>query len=468
MEKTEKVQAVLPRKKIAIIGVAALFVCVAVLIVFLVTRGGELEARIMEIFSVDGPDVSLTRGAEATVAASAGARLHDGYGVLTGEDSICHIRLDTDSLVRMDTRSRISVYQVTATTLSILVEDGQVLIDVQNQYSGHELEVLVGNAALGVRGTLFIAGFGGADEAHVIMLEGSVYVDGEEPVSAGYVMMLPDDEPQEVSPLRVENLDIFAMQAILDYQERVLEAGAITEEELEWIIRRMSVPDYIWIQGVQISTALTELFLTSDTIYLYYRNVSDSAGVFEIVATDEDIVSLEYMLNLRRLELANQQITDLEPFSNLIDLALLSITSVIWDYGPTLSSEGQISDISPLSGLTNIRSLEIEGNQISDITPLATLVNLHGLHLRQNNISDISSFAELTSLRSLSLCLNDITDISPLAELVDLQVLHLSSNHVSDLSPLAGLTNLDTLVVWGNPITDWSPVSHVENVLGRP
>ena len=78
------------------------------------------------------------------MAASAGARLHDGYGVFTGEDSICHIRLDTDSLVRMDSLSRVSVNRVSATTLSILVEEGQIMIDVQNQYPGHELEVFVG------------------------------------------------------------------------------------------------------------------------------------------------------------------------------------------------------------------------------------------------------------------------------------------------------------------------------------
>ena len=175
--KSELVQAVPQRKKIIIIGAAVLALCVVGIIIFWLTNRG-LEARIMEIFSVEGPVVSLTRGAEATVAASAGARLHDGYGVFTGEDSICHIRLDTDSLMRMDSHSRISVNMATATTLSISVEDGQVLIDVQNQYPGHELEVLIGNTAIGVRGTLFIAGQGGvADLAQILMFEGNPVTD---------------------------------------------------------------------------------------------------------------------------------------------------------------------------------------------------------------------------------------------------------------------------------------------------
>ena len=80
--------------------------------------------------------------------------------------------------------------------------------------------------------------------------------------------MLQDNKPLEASPLLVEELDYFAMQAILDYRTRVLEAGAITQEELDWIIRRMNMPDYIWIQGIQISTALTELHFTTDVAFV--------------------------------------------------------------------------------------------------------------------------------------------------------------------------------------------------------
>ena len=39
-----------------------------------------------------------------------------------------------------------------------------------------------------------------------------------------------DEVPFEARPLRVEDLDMFALQAVLDYGERVLEAGVLTEE----------------------------------------------------------------------------------------------------------------------------------------------------------------------------------------------------------------------------------------------
>ena len=417
------------RKMIVAVSAAALVVCVAALVAFGLANRNP-EARIMEIFSVDGPFVYMTRGTPIVVAASAGVRLHDGYGVFTGEDSICHIRLDADSIVRMDSSSRISVNRASATTLSILVEGGQILIDVQNQYPGHDLEVQVGNATLGVRGTLFITGHAGPDDAHVIMLEGSVYVDGDEPVSAGYVMALQDDEPPGVSRLRVEELDFFAMQAILDYSERVLEAGAITQEELDWIARMMDMQDYIWIQGFQISTALTDLHFTTDTAFAGV----DERRIFVINLTDEDVRQLAYMVNLRSLTLNNHNISDIAPLAGLTNLTTLHI-----DYN-------QINDLTPLAGLTNLTTLWFNGNQVSDLSPLAGLVNLRALWGWNNNISDIS----------------------PLAGLANLERVNLNGNQISSIAPLAGLANLSYLWISANPFTDWSPVAHVENAHGRP
>ena len=395
--------------KLVIIAASAMILtawAVALAVIFFIAPD-SLEARIIEIFSVDGQHVDITRGTSAVVTARAGARLHDGYGVVTGVDSICHIRLDADSLVRMDSDSRISVNRVSATTLSILVEYGQILIDMLNQHPEHEMEVQVGNAVVGVRGTLFIAGLGIANEVQVIMLEGNVYVEGHESLSAGYVMMLQDTEPPEVRPLMVQDLDEFAWQAILDYRDRVIDAKAITLEELEWIIRRMDVPDYIWIQDLQLSTAITDLHFTTDIAFAGI----DIGNIYIVNLTDEDIRPLAYMANLTHLRINNQN----------------------------------VSDITPLSGLVGLRSLHIDYNQISDISPLAELTNLTTLWINGNKVNDISPLAGLTNLRSLSAW----------------------GNNISDISPLAGLMNLEILDMGSNPITDWTPTARVQEVRGR-
>ena len=70
---------------------------------------GELDARIMSVFRVDGEAVRLTRGAQGATDARSGMGIHEGYVVSTGLDSFCFIRLDTDSLVKMDVSTGISV-----------------------------------------------------------------------------------------------------------------------------------------------------------------------------------------------------------------------------------------------------------------------------------------------------------------------------------------------------------------------
>jgi len=48
----------------------------------------------------------------------------------------------------------------------------------------------------------------------------------------------------------------------------------------------------------------------------------------------------------------------------------------------------QISDVSPLKGLTKLKELSLTSNQITDITPLKGLTNLWELDLRFNPISE--------------------------------------------------------------------------------
>jgi internalin A len=66
-------------------------------------------------------------------------------------------------------------------------------------------------------------------------------------------------------------------------------------------------------------------------------------------------------------------------------------------------SQTGISDLSPLSGLTNLTKLTLRENQIAEIRPLAELTNLQELFLIHNQIADVSPLARLTNLRCLIL-----------------------------------------------------------------
>ena len=75
------------------------------------------------------------------------------------------------------------------------------------------------------------------------------------------------------------------------------------------------------------------------------------------------------------------------------------------------------------------------------------------LSLTNKNISDLTPLAGLTNLTELILYRNNIGDLTPLAESTNLTELHLSYNKISDISPLAGLTNLTDLGLKDNNIS---------------
>jgi len=115
-------------------------------------------------------------------------------------------------------------------------------------------------------------------------------------------------------------------------------------------------------------------------------------------------------------------------------------------------NNNQISDIKPLESLTNLTDLRLGDNLLSDIKPLESLTNLDRLFLNNNRISDIKPLQSLTYLIALNLDNNRISDIKPLQSLTYLAFLELDNNLLSDIKPLESLTNLNYLRLSGNPI----------------
>lgn len=124
------------------------------------------------------------------------------------------------------------------------------------------------------------------------------------------------------------------------------------------------------------------------------------------------------------------------------------------------------SDLSGLSKLTNLWSLDLNSPYVSDLSPLAGLTNLEVLRLGSCNVRDLSPLAGLTNLRWFGLWTWDdnIRDLSPLAGLTNLESLRLGGCDINDLSPLTGLTNLTNLEIMGIGTDDIRPLSVLTNL----
>ncbi|MDP4197646.1 MAG: hypothetical protein Q8940_21550 [Bacteroidota bacterium] len=188
---------------------------------------------------------------------------------------------------------------------------------------------------------------------------------------------------------------------------------------------------------------------------------------------------MEYCTNLVYLHLGYQGLTDLRPIANLNKLQDLDLIHNL-----------TIVDISPLSNLTNLRSLVIYGNPIqnisalsnmtkltyldasytnvNDLSTLSRLVNLEELHLDGNGrgiaITDLEPLRNMTKLKFLSLVGRGISDITPLNNLSELTYLNLFLNNVKDITPISQLKKLDELIIAHNKLDNLSGLRNFENL----
>lgn len=165
----------------------------------------------------------------------------------------------------------------------------------------------------------------------------------------------------------------------------------------------------------------------------------------------KSLEGLHYALNLNRLS-AIGQISDITPVKYLINLKELHIMY------------GSLEDLSPLSNLTTLETLSLDCNHIEDIRALANLTNLKSLSLSRNNIEDISAIQNLNNLEYLSFYDNNISDISPISSLTNLPYVSFQDNKIEDLTPLQELSNLNSIVLSGNNISNITPLLNLHNL----
>ena len=175
-------------------------------------------------------------------------------------------------------------------------------------------------------------------------------------------------------------------------------------------------------------------------------------------ANISDLTGLEYATNLTELFLGNEYVEAEGRWINSNSVSNLSPLAGLTQLRTLILRSNNITDISALAELANLTRLWADNNNISDISALAGLANLTSLNLGGNNITDISLVAGLTNLIELWLGYNSITDIPAVVKLTNLTALGLQGNNISDLSFLSGLTNLKTLRVEYNSISDLSPL----------
>jgi Leucine Rich Repeat (LRR) protein/parallel beta helix pectate lyase-like protein len=128
----------------------------------------------------------------------------------------------------------------------------------------------------------------------------------------------------------------------------------------------------------------------------------------------------------------------------------------------------KIGSISALSGLSNLRKVVMNNNQIGNISALSSLSYLEHLDMHDNHlISNLGPLSGLTELYTLILRGNDISNVGPLSGLTGLSTLKLENNSISNISALAGLTGLSTLDLRENPLGADAYSTYIPQILAN-
>lgn len=208
-------------------------------------------------------------------------------------------------------------------------------------------------------------------------------------------------------------VNISALNELRNLKTLCVEGNTLTNAQLIGFLTRVpectldvevltDIPEEVEIGGRFYSTTATALDLESRSL------------------KDEEIQNLKYMINLRQLKMAGNNVSDLSVLSRLYSLTYLDI------------GHNRCRDLSSLSGLTNLETLIVSSNQITDLSPVEHLTHLVNISAGNNPISDLSPLSELDSLRMIAICDFRAASLEPLYPLTGLIELRITRNAYSD------------------------------------
>jgi Leucine-rich repeat (LRR) protein len=264
----------------------------------------------------------------------------------------------------------------------------------------------------------------------------------------------------------------------VDYSNRVaINWSIITDSTLEGCIR--TNPAQIWTDEVRIincqGLGISNITGLNQFTDLQNINISNNPNVTDISPLEDiesilearfnglyqmsDISALTGMKNLRILQVGDTAITDFSALTGMDSLEILDAYTISKNISGNLSAAG-------LSNLSALKSLNINNNNIGNslITEVSGLTNLQTLDVQSNSITDISGLSNLTNLWTLNISSNLVSDISVVSNLTGLGNFVANRTRITSLAAFSGITTLRTVQVASNGITDVSPLASSTNL----
>lgn len=185
-----------------------------------------------------------------------------------------------------------------------------------------------------------------------------------------------------------------------------------------------------WMPNKLLQADVLEVFQGS---YSYQNPAVAASGKTWTTAADitqQDMLLLNYLF-FKNTYIDGKQSFSLKGLEYATNLTHLTISDEL-NYAPYMI-RGDVTDLTPLKGLTKLTDLEVLGQRVTDITPVAGLKNVTSLSIGYNSIADFSSLnaAQYSYLGVMSqLVVNKVVYIPKTGEYV----------FVSPIKPAQGMT----------------------------
>lgn len=130
-----------------------------------------------------------------------------------------------------------------------------------------------------------------------------------------------------------------------------------------------------------------------------------------------------------------------------------------------ISTHRYMTDLSALSKLRELKSINISGTYAGDLTPLRNLTRLENLDVSGSEVKELDVLRYTIKLTSLDISSTAIFDLTPLQAFPVLERLNVSNTPVADTEPLASLHSLLDLRLSNTEVYDLAPLKNLHNLI---
>ncbi len=150
---------------------------------------------------------------------------------------------------------------------------------------------------------------------------------------------------------------------------------------------------------------------------------------------------------IKKLSCTGEEISDLSSISDLISLESLNL------------SGNHLTSLQGLENFSKLKKLSVSTNKsLTSTNGIESAINLVEFQANKSGLRDLSGLDKLSNLKVAELMMNELTSVSEFRRLQNIEKVGLSYNPISDISVFKHKTSLIKFTAHSTKITDISPL----------